>query len=99
MLSAPIFSQIRLLVNNLTKGNYAESVQELRQVCGREGTRDWRGRRRVGDEEESGLILSVSDSYYGACLEKLRGGGCAERSFHMSRRGKRKTFVMITRLD
>jgi hypothetical protein len=46
MLSAPLFSQIRLLVDSLTKNTFAANVEELQQVsCGgmREGGRE-RGR-------------------------------------------------------
>lgn len=46
MLSAPLFSQIRLLVDSLTKNSFAANVEELQQVgCsggGRKGGREGR---------------------------------------------------------
>jgi len=43
MLSAPLFSQIRLLVDSVTKNSFAANVEELQQV-------GWVWRREGGRE-------------------------------------------------
>ena len=53
MLSAPLFSQIRLLVDSLTKNTFAANVEELQQVSCEGGTEGGTEGRREGCELEN----------------------------------------------